>query len=427
MSEGIPKSVRELLAKQAAGDSTFPPQWGGNAHPSSDLLNAYAEQCLSEEESRLVVAHLADCAVCREIVFVATRAAEEELQQTPAKAPMLRLQSVRQLQMPQNGLRSVRDELPNPQPEPPPPQPAPQRHWWKWAVPAVAALILVGVGILERDQIGNMRSPAPETAASVQRPATPEAKDTASASMNSRSQKNQAQQKSPAANELDRVESGSATDKNEMAVSRRADKSLDSTPTGALQAEPSAPRAVGNLAADERPATTAKAAPPPPRQAIDISSAAPSANAPNGGNDLSYISPELKQQALANSAMAGGVPSGAMVTVQKNRAAPTRWRVSSDGHLEHTVGPSTWERVMSAEPVTFHAVTTVGSNVWAGGTDGALYYSSDNGREWNRVALAGEQGAIKAIHFSNSRQGSLTTDAGTVWTTADGGTTWSKQ
>ena len=82
---------------------------------------------------------------------------------------------------------------------------------------------------------------------------------------------------------------------------------------------------------------------------------------------------------------------------------------------------------MSAEPVTFHVVASVGQNVWAGGSDGALYHSADGGREWNRVALGSEQGTIKTIHFNNAQQGSVTTEGGAVWSTTDGGATWSKQ
>jgi Photosynthesis system II assembly factor YCF48/Putative zinc-finger len=427
MSEGIPKSVRELLAKQAAWDSTFPPQWGGDAHPSSDLLNAYAEQCLSEEESKLIVAHLAACAACREIVFVATAAAEEELQPLPADAATLRLQAVTQLQMPRVSMRSVRYETPEPEPEPPPQsKPATQRHWWKWAVPAVAALILVGVGVVERDQLDKVASPRPRVFQTIPRPSETPSTEPVSPSVSSRSDAGQLAQSSPAARERDKVAAGTVQ-KNEVAESQRAGKSRPSSATEALQGELSAPPPVEAPTADAKPAATAKAAPTPPRQTDEISSTAPVANTPNGGNDLTYISPEPKPQSLANSAMGGGVPGGVMGAMQTNRAAPARWRISSDGHVEHTVGQNTWERVMSAEPVTFYTVTTIGPNVWAGGSDGALYHSADGGHEWNRVALAGEQGTIKTIHFSNSRQGSLTTNAGTVWTTADGGITWSKQ
>jgi hypothetical protein len=166
-----------------------------------------------------------------------------------------------------------------------------------------------------------------------------------------------------------------------------------------------------------------KPAPPPPAQStVEVTSAAPLVQADNA--DLSTAD-SLKANSLAKSVMPGN-GYGALGMAAQRSAAPMHWRISSDGHVEHTVGPSTWERVMSAEPVTFHVVASVGQNVWAGGSDGALFHSADAGHDWNRVALA-EKGTIKTIHFNNAQQGSLTTEAGAVWTTSDGGATWSKQ
>jgi photosystem II stability/assembly factor-like uncharacterized protein len=82
--------------------------------------------------------------------------------------------------------------------------------------------------------------------------------------------------------------------------------------------------------------------------------------------------------------------------------------------------------VLSAEPVVFRVVSTIGSSVWAGGNGGELWHSSDGGQHWNKVAL-GETGAITTIHFDTAQQGSLTADSGSTWTTSDGGQTWSKQ
>src|SRR5579862_2615682 len=47
-------------------------------HPDADLLNAFAERALSEPERARVVAHMAGCARCREVVYLAQAAAEAE-------------------------------------------------------------------------------------------------------------------------------------------------------------------------------------------------------------------------------------------------------------------------------------------------------------------------------------------------------------
>jgi hypothetical protein len=63
----------------ADGIMNRPPQ--SVVHPDADSLSAFAEQALSEAERTRMVAHLAQCARCREVVFLAQTAAEVE---TPA-------------------------------------------------------------------------------------------------------------------------------------------------------------------------------------------------------------------------------------------------------------------------------------------------------------------------------------------------------
>ncbi len=47
-------------------------------HPDPDQLNAFAEHILPEHERPATLAHLADCATCRQIVFLAQQALEQE-------------------------------------------------------------------------------------------------------------------------------------------------------------------------------------------------------------------------------------------------------------------------------------------------------------------------------------------------------------
>ena len=56
-------------------------------HPDADQLAAFAEQALPLHEREQTLAHLAECADCRQIVFLAQAAAPEEVAQTaPATA-----------------------------------------------------------------------------------------------------------------------------------------------------------------------------------------------------------------------------------------------------------------------------------------------------------------------------------------------------
>jgi hypothetical protein len=82
-------------------------------------------------------------------------------------------------------------------------------------------------------------------------------------------------------------------------------------------------------------------------------------------------------------------------------------------------------------PFTFRALAVAGSDVWVGGSGGALYRSSDAGNHWTRVvpyasgtALTGD---VVSLQFSDAQHGKLSTSAGEIWTTADTGQTWQKQ
>ena len=67
MNQELPKPVRQALARGT----------GGDAQPALDVLTAFAEQALTGNEKQSVGDHLAQCADCREILFMANRAVEE--------------------------------------------------------------------------------------------------------------------------------------------------------------------------------------------------------------------------------------------------------------------------------------------------------------------------------------------------------------
>ena len=67
-------------------NSTFQP----DSHPGAESLNAFAEQALPEREHSQVLAHLAACSRCRQVVFLAQQAASElEMQEAAASRPEL--------------------------------------------------------------------------------------------------------------------------------------------------------------------------------------------------------------------------------------------------------------------------------------------------------------------------------------------------
>ena len=112
-------------------------------------------------------------------------------------------------------------------------------------------------------------------------------------------------------------------------------------------------------------------------------------------------------------------------------AVRPQWRIGPNGHLERSMAANQWTRVLDDQPVIFHAVAVMGSDVWAGGHGGALFHSPDGGEHWSKVSLAAnsnvETGAIVFIRFDDLQHGIVASDSGTRWATTDGGVTWTTQ
>jgi len=120
-----------------------------------------------------------------------------------------------------------------------------------------------------------------------------------------------------------------------------------------------------------------------------------------------------------------------------NRAvAPlaARWSISTSGKVQRSQDSGrTWEEVRVDDAVTFRVVHAVGRDVWAGGSGGVLYHSSDGGAMWKRVYLSsGESPGTETIVGITSGSRDLQhimvrTISGEQWTTDDGGQHWQRE
>jgi Photosynthesis system II assembly factor YCF48 len=85
----------------------------------------------------------------------------------------------------------------------------------------------------------------------------------------------------------------------------------------------------------------------------------------------------------------------------------------------------------AALPTVFRAVAANGAEVWAGGSNGALYHSVDAGGHWERVvpSSAGNSltGDVITLDFPDSLHGRVATSTGEIWVTRNAGETWQKQ
>jgi len=344
-------------------------------HPSPDVLTSFMERTLSRDERDRVTDHLALCSDCREAVFVASNAAEDviadnkELEGAAHQQPAL-----------------VK----------------PRRRWTfglAWAS-AAAAMLLVG-GTLIRQRLGSVstaRQDVSTVASNKQPPAVTQPPPSRVPSFPETQGKAARTESTPPKTASSSVPAAGPSGSPVRKSGQQSHPNFDAAP--AIEIAQNAPSAV---------------------TAPEIAAPMPGSHSAFVGNQADTLS-RLGQTAVA------AEPTMSMRAYQLTLG---QWRISADGHVEHRAGTERWTRMYINEATTFHVVSVVGGDVWAGGDGGALYCSRDGGQHWNRSPLVmhsgAEDGTITSIHFDSAQQGTVLTAGGSRWSTSDGGITWSSQ
>ena len=377
MNQELPKPLRDALARQA----------GGEVHPSPDVLTSFMERTLPRHERDVVTEHLASCADCREVVFLASSAAEDVM------ADEMELVAAAAHQQVPAPVYANASRLPAASLE------TPRRRWTlgaSWAAAAVAVLLVSGVVIVQRFGSENAaRQAAPSVAGNRQPPG---AAQPSAAGL-------------PAAPEA-------------LKQTAPAD-TFSPKPSAALASRAAAPKSrAEHLSAPVVAAAPASASAPAPAA---LGGPAPVASVAAGAQNA-FAENQAETVSQMRSASPVMKPTMAMRGISAARA---QWRISADGQLQRMVAADDWTRVLADQPTTFHAVSVVGGDVWAGGSGGALFHSADGGQHWIRVPLGtssgAETGTIVSLEFSDSQHGTVITSIGSRWSTSDGGATWTPQ
>jgi hypothetical protein len=441
----LPNIVRARLGAVEAGD-----------HPDPDLLTAFAEQALAEQERFRVLAHLSRCSDCREVLAVAMPSLS-----TAALATASSIDTAR------------------------------ARSWFHWPAvrwgAAAACVVIVGSAVLMKRDV--LMKPAARTAVLRQdadlaysinqvnkqtkdlsalpapQPASPSAPvrdEERSVALPSTSARMQAQLSKRILNQKKALTSNPSPPMASpaMAAKMRPEFAHSATGGGAvvggavdggslastLQAnEPLAPPSTGkNVVAPIAPSKPAMQI----TQEVQVTAAAPAigtdatasrekqelpgkAKAPSGAPfDAMVAAPA--QDANGQMTTKEAARNAEMKRVATLRPPVARWTISSDGQLQHSVDSGkTWQPVVVTENATFRALSANGPDLWIGGASGLLYHSTDAGTHWMQVKPATADATltadIAAIEFVDVRQGKVTTSTGEVWITTDGGQSWRKQ
>ena len=446
----IPKIAQRRLQNEQLGAEV--------AHPDADLLTAFAEQALPARERDQVLAHLARCADCREIAALAGAAvAEPELVAAPKQVDH-----------------------------------KPSRSFWslrplRWTAAAAAAAVVLSAVWLNRKEVTrqelpartetnpaivqqqNEPSPVPATdKETVPQPAAlradnaskPDALAKAKASPKERVELNGGFGNGAAVDEAMAAKkqspTGNVTDQKDAPMLRASE-------TGQLQAAkvpsnqpvggPPLTASAGAVAKTERampsahsvsindvapaPATSAPQTPPitmtySRQTAAELAPADQVAESQTNGNASGAARDTGSQVRVGPMATPLPNDQAALANLQRSldsTSAGTLWRVSSAGELQQSTDSGrNWKTALGEHPSKFKAVASTGATVWAGGDDGALWSSLNNGLTWRKLAPSVDghspHGTVEKIQLAAPKNVTFRTSAGETWSSPDGGINW---
>ena len=376
--QDIPKIVERRLKAEKAKDA---------AHPDADLLAAFSEQVLPRDERERVVAHLADCGECREVIAMALPANDESQA---------------------NAFR--------------------QRGWvsWprlRWGLAAAAVVVLAAVGVLQVEQRRHEQAaalsskgefpPQKETVAPANQTLTPtnETPETPGAAGVVTTQK----KTRAVVRSRERIEPQAARDSAGKTQSQNVVTARNEGPVPSFgrQTQPTFPYQ-----------STADADVVKAKQAFSATAAAeaaaPAPQLQTAASLMSKASPRWK------------VTSDGML--QRSFDAGTTWEivdVSAGNSAFVADAAKAIDSSKRRETRVFRAVAAIGTEVWAGGSGAILYHSDDSGARWRQVVPSANgssaSGDVVEIRFSDLQNGRIATSTGEAWITADAGTSWQKQ
>jgi Photosynthesis system II assembly factor YCF48 len=470
--QNVPKIVRERLK------AATPP----GRHPDANLLTAFAERSLGEDQRGMVLDHLARCGDCRDIVALALPASD--VMAAPVKVPA--------------------------------------RGWltWpilRWGFVAAGVVAIAALGVVEyqrRTETAASNPPAPFSIAAKEAKNQPLAAPGPAAA--SKKADNQSQPASAIADSIEATDTASNRPTRLTAEAPRptaapriivgessalvAGRQLAHGPRMANQwqrqtalqnqalpaaASPVAQQqAAGDLSANLKVPTASQTVtvenqtaqldtqaqdlnaiqiqdrPTEERPRIEERQSKDQPAEPQSDEDDATRVGKAKPAEPAPSGRSGAVAHGATIggPLFTSSAQAPRWTINANGGLQRSFDQgATWQSVdVNANPASFtdatsiqivgktsrakvqkvpspifRAVAATGADVWAGGSGGALYHSSDAGNQWTRIMPAASgailTGDVVSVEFIDLRHGKVSTSVPEVWTTSDAGQTWQKQ
>jgi hypothetical protein len=482
----LPNLLRQRLAGTQNGPAQLHPE--ATVHPDADTLTAYVEKSLSTAERQTVIAHLAVCEPCREVVVL-----------SQAELPELATQTVL--------------------------APAPVSPWRRLLRPAfglaasVAAMAIIAVLVLRLPQKSTQQSAslpnketqqakatpvgdqsaAPEAKSSV--PAQPSGTGSASApqsslALNANETRAQMKREDPATGRMaatlgavpsmvpppppakvpaltaglqrkDFVNTDffAANNAESVVLDGQNKNDFPSAPqpqtatTGTLFSANTKITGFSDIPTNADGNSNVRILTPnPPSKPLTYKLGQLASATVHGLHLHTNIAPNLRAGALGASTM--GEPGAFSSTLLKNQtaevksapektdagslaasdalspgalssysyvsreSAPISWKVVG-GKLIKSAGQSQWEEAYPGTGFEFSFVTARGNDVWAGGSHASIIHSRDGGQTWETVRLGeAATGTIVSI-MAGTLNVQVKTSDNQLWSSTDAGKTWS--
>lgn len=459
--EQIPKIVQQRL------QATAKP----GVHPDPDLLTGFAEKSLNERERGLVLQHLAQCADCRTVISLAMPEVEPT-PSTPAKSrtpwltwPVLRWGALAACVVVVSAAVTLHYERrPNAEPtlaktipaSAPAANVAGESQASSQTGEKLAAKITPPLSEADRDRLSAGKlakqndeanaTPAVATSAMNAVPAGRPAKnslandrmaDAVTMSANKPSQPTRqmagaapAPAAPPATKVIDGAPESTARTDNAEYVARSMNQTV-TVQSEALPA-PNMAQAVERKAKDEMSKGESAASAGvvadtlPGDQKAEVSSAETVSRAYDG-------QPRSKKLATQTAAAKTSTAKTSLARTSIGQTLPAearlRWTLSPDGSVQRSLDSGkTWQTTPAAGNSVFRALAANDSDIWIGGSAGALFHSADAGQHWDQIKPSVDGKPLAAdiigLKFSDALHGSLTTSSNQIWTTSDGGSSW---
>lgn len=485
----LPNLLRQRLAGTKNGlaqvhpDTTVHPET--SVHPDADTLTAYVEQLLTAAERQTVVAHLAVCEPCREVVALSQPELSESATQTvlaPAPAsPWRRLLrpafglaaslaamaiiAVMVLRLPQKTTQQAANQAAPPAQQA---QATPVQDKNQATVP-------------EQPHAAAPVSPANSLSASATRMEldrnTNEARNELKSAKSARAKVETAYMLSPPPPPVPALTAGlqkkdyvntdffAATNADSVVLAGQSRNDFPSAPqpqtaaAGTLFSANSKITGFSDIPANAAGNSNVRILTPnPPKQPLTYKLGQLASATVHGLHLRTNIAPNLRAGALGASTM--GEPGAFSSTLLKNQTAeikaapekadagslaasealspgalsapgfvsrestPTSWKVVG-GKLIKSAGQSQWEEAYPGAGFEFSVVTARGNDVWAGGSHASIIHSRDAGQTWETVRLGdAATGTIVSI-MAGTLNVQVKTSDNQLWSSTDAGKTWS--